>query len=274
MTRCMRALGRRILSTGVLAGLAAAIAAQPAVAGSAIARVEIHDRTAQSTLPVHRRFGQRWIAGEHGHEYAIRIRNQTSSRVLAVVSVDGVNAITGETAAFSQPGHVIEPGDEVTVDGWRKDLGRTAAFVFTDPRDAYAARTGRPEDLGVIGVALFRERPYPALLARESESPARRDSAADSPRASAAGKPAPDRVRTEAHADAPAGSLGTGHGRSQHSPAQWTTFERAGERPDQIVTLRYESRAALVAMSVLPRERRPRPAPEPFPGAHGFVPDP
>ncbi|EFK95560.1 conserved hypothetical protein, partial [sediment metagenome] len=47
----------------------------------------------------------------------------------------------------------------MTVQGWRKDLNRTAAFYFSDPQASYAARTGRPDDLGVIGVALFRERP-------------------------------------------------------------------------------------------------------------------
>ena len=89
----------------------------------------------------------------------MRIRNCTDQRLLAVLSVDGVNAVTGETASPDQSGYVIEPGGYVTVQGWRKDLDRTAAFYFSDPEDSYAARTGRPNDLGVIGVALFRERP-------------------------------------------------------------------------------------------------------------------
>jgi len=93
-----------------------------------------------------------------GNEYAIRIRNCSDRRVLAVVSVDGVNVVTGETAAPEQSGYVIEPYGYVTIEGWRKSLERTAAFYFSDPGDAYATRTGRPDDLGVIGVALFRER--------------------------------------------------------------------------------------------------------------------
>ena len=36
-------------------------------------------------------------------------------------------------------------------------LSQTAAFYFTDLADSYAARTGRPDNVGVIGVALFRE---------------------------------------------------------------------------------------------------------------------
>jgi len=38
--------------------------------------------------------------------------------------------------------------------------------------------------------------------------------------------------------------------------------------------LRYESREQLVAMGILPRPRVHRSAPNPFPAAQGFVPDP
>jgi hypothetical protein len=82
----------------------------------------------------------------------------SSARVLAVVSVDGVNVITGEDADPDQSGYVIEPDATVDIQGWRKDFERTAAFYFTDVGDAYASRTGRPGNLGVIGIAAFRER--------------------------------------------------------------------------------------------------------------------
>ena len=36
-----------------------------------------------------------------------------------------------------------------------------AQFYFTDLPDSYAARTGRPRNVGVIGVAVFREAPPP-----------------------------------------------------------------------------------------------------------------
>lgn len=245
----------------LLAGVALAGLAVASETHAATARVEVYDRTTGATLSVHRRFGERWIAGERGHEYGLRIRNDSDVRVLAVVSVDGVNAVSGETASPAQPGYVIEPGAVATIEGWRKSLDRTAAFVFTDPSRAYATRTGRPDDVGVIGVALFRERapapPPEAELARAKTQDATTTAAARQP----------------ARAAAP--SLGTGHGRSEHSPARWTAFERASATPDEIVALRYESRIALIAMGVLPREPAPRSArPEPFPAAFGFVPDP
>jgi len=242
----------------LFASLALAMLAQAAHARAPVAQVEVYDRTQREVLREYRRFGERWIAGERGHEYAVRIHNRSEVRVLAVVSVDGVNAANGKTASPDQSGYVIEPGDSVSVAGWRKDLDRTAAFVFVDPERSYAARTDRPDNLGVIGVALFRERAAPVAIA----APESADSAAKTQRSA------------ESRAAAPAASIGTGHGRREHSPAQWTRFERASSTPDSIVTLRYESRQQLLAMGVIPRARVPRAQPDPFPAAHGFVPDP
>ncbi len=230
-----------------------------------VARVDVHDRASNSTLPVYQERGSQWIAGEPGHEYELRLRNCADVRVLAVISVDGVNVISGQSAAPSQSGYVLEPGEHLTVEGWRKSLERTAAFVFTDPADAYAARMGRPDDLGVIGVALFRER-RPSVAAREAIATTGADAAP-----SAAGSAA---ARAEAAGAQRAASLGTGHGRSERSPAQWTHFERASPHPDETIRIRYETRATLVALGVLPAERIPDRDPDPFPGRLGFVPDP
>ena len=233
----------------------------------AVGHVDVYDRTEARALDVHRHRGRQYIVGTPGHEYAIRIRNCSDRRVLAVVSVDGVNVVTGETAAPGQSGYVIEPYGYVTIEGWRKDLERTAAFYFADPGDAYATRTGRPDDLGVIGVALFRERapawsPPAEAVSAAPPAAARQESAAD----------AKASTRTY-ESGAGAAPLGTGHGRREWSPAQRVEFERASTRPDQRVALRYDRRENLVAQGVLPRPGRWR-EPDPFPGALGFVPDP
>jgi hypothetical protein len=194
--------------------------------------------------------------------------------LLAILSVDGVNAVSGETASYGQAGYVIEPGDYVTVQGWRKNLDRTAAFYFSDPQDSYASRTGRPQDLGVIGVALFRERqiePRPYVSDERfrgnaaQEKMASADAASDASASRAQGVMAP--------AAAPP-SLGTGHGRNEYSPVQEVEFERASSRPDEVVAIRYETRDALLAMGVLPTRRSPSRSPDPFPNAMSFVPDP
>jgi hypothetical protein len=80
---------------------------------------------------------------------------------MAVTSVDGVNVISGETAAVNQSGYVFYAWQAYDIAGWRKSNQEIAAFTFTSIPKSYAARTGRPQNVGVIGVALFRERYVP-----------------------------------------------------------------------------------------------------------------
>jgi hypothetical protein len=232
---------------------------------------------------LHEHRGELFVAGEPGHEYEIRLRNAGDVRVLAVTSVDGVNVVTGRTAAVDQPGYVLDAGTGTSIDGWRKSLGEVASFFFTTPRRSYAARTGRPDDVGVIGVAMFREAPRVARLAppwspatdRESQrgkrEAASRDRASPAGAAPAIGNAATARAGESAQADAPA--LGTGHGARRDSPVQHTTFERASPTPDAVLRIYYDSERRLVARGVIsPGPRVAQRRPEAFPG--GFVPDP
>jgi hypothetical protein len=269
---------RTLLAAATATVLAIAVAPLGVSQANSLARVDVYDRGAGEALHLYRHQGRRYIVGQPGNEYAIRIRNCSDRRLLAVVSVDGVNAVTGEAASPVQSGYVLEPGGYVNIQGWRKDLSRTAAFYFSDPADSYAARTGRPADLGVIGVALFRERPVERQgwlsKDRRSEGTDSRERA----EADAAGEAKASRA-TGATASAPAmqqPSLGTGHGRGEYSPVQQVEFERASAQPDELIAIRYERRETLVAMGVLPQPRHdfPRRDPDPFPAALSFVPDP
>lgn len=274
---------RRSFTAMALLGLAAPLAAcahplPPGVAAGALADVQVIDRDSGAVLPVYQHRGQRYVAGEPGHRYAVAIRNRSGGRVLAVVAVDGVNAVTGETAAWEQNGYVFAPGQRWEVRGWRKNQERVAAFEFTSLADSYAARTGRPDHVGVIGVALFREahRPAPALSnrsektdqggagGRAAEEPVRQQPPAASDSAATA-----DARRTERES-----RLGTGHGASESSWVSYTRFERAQATPDEIITIRYDSRPNLIAQGVIAAPARPQPVPQPFPGSLGFVPDP
>ncbi|MEN2015603.1 hypothetical protein AAIS10_18555, partial [Stenotrophomonas bentonitica] len=115
------------------------------------------DRDSGQALTQYRQDGQRWIAGQQGHRYSVRLRNGSAERVLVVLSVDGLNAISGEVAAPHQTGYVLNPWQTTDIHGWRKSADEVAQFVFTDPDRSYAGRTGRPANIGVIGVAVFRE---------------------------------------------------------------------------------------------------------------------
>jgi hypothetical protein len=269
---------RSLLAAATATILAIAIAPVGVSRADSLARVDVYDRSAGEALPLYRHHGRRYVVGQPGNEYAIRIRNCSGRRLLAVVSVDGVNAVTGESASPEQSGYVLEPGGYVNIQGWRKDLSRTAAFYFSDPSDSYAARTGRPNDLGVIGVALFAERQVEPQRWLSSE---RRSEAADSRErfeSDATGAAKASRA-AGANASAPAAQeqpLGTGHGRGEYSPVEQVAFERANTQPDEMIAIRYERRETLIAMGVLPEPRHdvPRRHPDPFPGALSFVPDP
>jgi hypothetical protein len=264
---------RNLVLTAVLAATAFTVT-KPAQAVGALVDVQVLDRTTGETLPVTWHQGRYWVPGRPGSRYAVTLTNRAGGRMLAVLSVDGVNVITGETAAAEQSGYVLAPGQFAQITGWRKDLTRVAAFEFTALPNSYAARTGRPDNVGVIGVALFRERaplPVPPVAsARGNRQEAARDSAA-APAAGAAGNASEGRMRAEEAQ--PQQKLGTGHGRQESSPTRSTEFERAQTTPDEIVTIAYDSRDNLIALGVIAAPR-PRPVPNPFPAAAGFVPDP
>ncbi len=260
------ALLAAVLLAGLLPGLA-----------SALTDVEIYDRTEHRTLPVHAHEGRLYVAGEPGHQYEIRLRNRSSERLLAVTSVDGVNVISGQTAKSSQSGYVLAAWDGVDIEGWRKSMDDVATFYFTRLSNSYAARTGRPENVGVIGVALFRERqrccrPQPFEHGQVEQQPFE-DRAVPAPAeplaraesdASASASPSPQRSREK---------LGTGHGHRETSPVEYVDFQRASTTPEETIVIYYDSRQNLLARGVIPNSRRYADrSPNPFPNE--FVPDP
>ncbi len=288
-----RAGAALLMALGLAAGSTHAAAWESPFVKARLVQVDVYDRANGSALPVYAKDGRNFIIGIPGHEYAVRIRNCTSGRILVATSVDGVNVVSGETASPSQTGYVLEPWGSVEITGWRKSLERTAAFYFTDLGDSYAARTGRPLNVGVIGVAVFQEKAQP-LVWRDfgkrfgsaqpvepmaeadprpapSRSMARQESAADelSPSSPAAAAPAArsDMAAGDSRAAAnesrakdsgeyaqkSLGKIGTGHGRSEESRVTTVAFERATETPAETIAVQYDRRENLIAMGVLPR---------------------
>lgn len=253
--------------TSLLLALSTLLATTGQAQAGPLVDVQVLDLDRHELLPRHPHRGKQWIEGRPGHRYALRLQNLTGQRVLAVVSVDGVNVISGETAGTGQSGYVLEPWQSMEVAGWRKSLSEVAGFHFTALPDSYAARTGRPGNVGVIGVAAFRERqhrplPSPAPIAK-SRSAELADAA-----------PAAPAMESQRRSAGPARQqLGTGHGERRWDSATLTRFERASSRPDSVVSLYYDSHQALVSRGVLPRRWHwHQDEPEAFP--IGFVPDP
>jgi hypothetical protein len=268
----------------VAAALAGGLLSLPAASTGRLASVEIYDRAQNRTLPVYLHQGRHYVAGKPGNEYEIRLRNRQRSDILAVVSVDGVDVITGDTADWQHSGYVLGPQQGFGIKGWRKSLERTAAFYFTALPDSYDARTGRPDHVGVIGVAVFRKKPEPVVRYAPPPRPAR-GAEAETPSPAAAedrslAGPARDVASAAgagSHAEAPAppaqksARLGTGHGRHETSVVTYTEFERASATPAEIITIYYDSHRNLVAQGVIPGPSLAA-RPDPFPAR--FVPDP
>ncbi len=294
---------KKLMLVLAVATAASGFSAQ-ALAIGRLADVTVTDRSSGATLPVYYHRGEYWVAGVPGAKYAIDIRNASGRRVLAVTSVDGVNVISGETASTAQTGYVFGAYQRYDITGWRKGNDAVAAFEFTASPGSYAERTGRPRDVGVIGVALFRERapvqvqpviPYHSRARRYEEAESSGAPAAPAPSAPSAAEAAKDSAaKSEAPAGAmresrsdsmakqtapiatqPAPKLGTGHGERESSHVSNTEFERESSTPFEVIRIRYDSYPNLVSMGVIPTPRPAHPRPNPFPDSPvGYVPDP
>ena len=236
------------------------------------------DRDSGQWLPEYPHHGQHWIPGTPGHRYAVRLTNTSSERVLVVLSVDGVNAVSGQTADPAQAGYVLAPWQSTEINGWRKSLDDVAQFVFTDLPDSYAARTGRPDNVGVIGIAVFRDaRPIvyeePVPMDRDMRGGMHGDAQRNAAKA-AAPAAAESAASDSAYRGIARQSIGTGHGEREWSPVGSTEFERASARPAQLTQLRYDDLNTLAALGILPRSHHywAHAAPDAFPA--GFVADP
>ncbi|GHC10286.1 hypothetical protein [Thermomonas carbonis] len=253
--------------------LTSTVACSMPVAARDLVLLDVVDRDSRQILPEYRHRGQDWIAGVPGHRYSVRLTNNTGERVLVVLSVDGVNAVTGQTASPSQGGYVLEPWESAEIAGWRKSLDDIAQFVFTDLPDSYAARTGRPANVGVVGVAVFRERQVRPVYAPPPAPPIAGGMARNEARKAAASAASADRAMAS-EAEAMPQRLGTGHGQREWAPVGQTEFVRASRTPQQVSQLRYDDADALIALGILPRYRAPYAGTTPRAFPNGFVQDP
>lgn len=288
---------------GVVCGVLVCGALQAHAVGR-LADVRIVDRDTGATLRHYHHHGEIWVAGTPGARYAIAYYSRAGERVLAVTSVDGVNVLSGETAGWDQGGYVLSPRQRYQVTGWRKSQSEVAAFTFADAAASYAGLTGRPDNIGVVGVALFREKPRPVVapapeVSRQPDGDrftSRRERAADGPvptpaspaqqlaeRSASPNGSLADRASALGAAQGkalaePIGRLGTGHGERETSWVRTIGFERARPQPDEVIRIRYDSRENLVALGVIPAPYKPSLAPkaDPFPRSEqaAYVPDP
>jgi len=172
----------RIIYFAIFVGLATTCDAQVM---AALPKSPSSTATAGGTEPAFLH-GEYWVAGRPGARYAIEIRNRLGERLLAVTSVDGVNVVSGATAGWDQAAMCSVPAERIKSPVGGRRTRKVAAFTFVDSPNSYAERTGRPANVGVIGVAIFRERQpqpvyAPPMIGQSTGQAAeRRSSASDS----------------------------------------------------------------------------------------------
>ena len=225
--------------------------------------------------------GRVYVEAVEGVEYALRLSNPLPVRVAVALSVDGLNTIDARrTTARDASKWVIPPYGSITVSGWQMSSTRARRFYFTNERDSYANRIGRPSDMGVITAVFFRERrnrsdifvpPRPQESQPRGEDrnePERRTQSDAPPAAKAERGNATGRVMPSPEADDEYAA--TGIGRSVTNDV-WSVQMDLESSPAAEVTLRYEFRDALVRLGVLPRNHPAQPDPlRRREGARGF----
>src|SRR3569833_162460 len=273
-----------------------ALTGPAAAQASSLVGVSVVDRDTGETLRTWYHRGRVYVGGARGARYGLRVTNHTGRRVLAVASVDGVNIITGETANYNERGYVLDPWETIDVNGWRKSETTIADFEFAPLSGSYAARTGRPGDVGVIGMAVFEERkplpprprasemvrPMPDIAqAAPMNAPAARAPAPMAPPPPPAAMLSPAPAARFASGESAGAStaraddkLGTGQGASEWSVINIVDFVRATNAPQAITSIEYDTWVHLVANGVIPAYSGHHPRAFPGEPRLSYVPDP
>jgi hypothetical protein len=143
-------------------------------------RVKASLETYGETLPWYESNGKIFVIGEAGRNYSIVLENPNKEKVEVVVSVDGLDALSGTPASASRRGYVIPAKGEIKISGMRIN-GKMRSFHFGSVRDSQAAKTGGEKgarNVGVIGVAVYVEDEAAAKMARIKEGMTRDDARA------------------------------------------------------------------------------------------------
>jgi hypothetical protein len=250
--------GRSILLGALMASLAGSLAAS---GGPGYSLTVLVDGVA---VPEYAARNRVYVEALKGKEFVLRITNPTGRRVAVALAVDGRNVIdarrtgSGEAAKW-----VLSPGETIDVPGWQVSGATARRFYFTETSKSYAKWLGDTANVGTIEAVFYRERERerPRPLARSKEDPAAGEGQAGAlgDRSSA---PSGDKLAQEASPpsskSAPKREDGddyaaTGIGEATDFPVQWVAFE-AESSPSARIALRYEFRAQLVRLGVLPRE--------------------
>lgn len=115
--------------------------------------------------------GKTFIEGRIGTQYTLRVKNNSWQRVMAVISVDGINVVTGKPAVSEDTGYILSPYNSMEIKGFRQDLSTVGAFKFCQRSQSYCNQAGAPGNNGVIGVRVYGEKIKPVVYKKEHTYP-------------------------------------------------------------------------------------------------------
>lgn len=111
--------------------------------------------------------GNTYIEAREGTTYSIKINNLSHfKRLLAVITVDGLNVINGlpQDNNVGQ-GYIIDYGGILEVKGFRESANTVGAFKFCKRSASYCNERGLKGNNGVIGVRIYDEKiPVPIMV--------------------------------------------------------------------------------------------------------------
>lgn len=104
--------------------------------------------------------GFTYVEGREGTEYSIEVKNNYCTRKLFVISVDGINVISGKPMQDDPlNGYIVNGYDNLNLRGFRINDQDVAAFKFVKSSQSYAKNvTGSDVNAGVIGVKVYEEK--------------------------------------------------------------------------------------------------------------------
>ena len=229
--------------------------------------------------------GRIYIEGRKGTDFILRLHNRSGNVILAVPTVDGLSVMDGEPGNYDSGGYVMGPYEHMDIPGWRRDDDKVAKFFFSKEGQAYAAKMEQDRrNIGVIGVAFFREKEKPKPITgilRAKGMPRGSRLIGDVERG---GGPvtcnflstdkgggttteswssySTSEVR-ERSLDMPQQNIGTGFGKETTHKVRSVAFEKASNTPDAVCEIHYDDKAGLKARGI--DVDRPDVAANPFP---------
>lgn len=239
--------------------------------------VELIDQKGEK-FPTYTHEGKTYFAAKKGKKYAIKLTNFNSTRVEVCISVDGQDVLSGEPSNYiNQTGYILYPYQTMEIKGYRQNMDEVAAFEFVDKGDSRADLMNQGENVGVIGVAVFREKctiPKPpigsplkfwdTLIGPKKTTPPYWYKSIPNTSLIGDGTVYPSDIT---FCSSTPQELGTAYGNSIDSKVVSTHFTRENATaPDEITVVYYDSKESLIEKGIIkPSNQEPK-EPNPFPG--------